>query len=213
MTSSSPCWSARSSPAAPDRGGHAPHRGHRDPTPTLVGASGHVAVGEFSQRATGSVADRPELDVLDGPAQFREAGTNLAGPTDVDLRGVAAVDQAEMHDGLERGRWEPLPRRGGGRPTGGPNMARPSARRWPWNWARTYSGGIRSIAADEWVSVTDAARMLGTPPIAWRTSSPAATSSPPQVPPMTSEPRAHPSNGCEFNGWLQQPLRTPLMVS
>jgi hypothetical protein len=43
-------------------------------------------------------------------------------------------------------------------------MARPSARQWPWNWARTYSGDIRSVAADEWVSVTDAARMLGTPP-------------------------------------------------
>jgi hypothetical protein len=43
-------------------------------------------------------------------------------------------------------------------------MARTSARRWPWNWARTNSGDIRSVAADEWVSVTDAARMLDTPP-------------------------------------------------
>jgi hypothetical protein len=47
---------------------------------------------------------------------------------------------------------------------GGPKMARSSTRRWPWTWARTYSGGIRPVAADEWVSVADAARMLGTPP-------------------------------------------------
>jgi hypothetical protein len=43
-------------------------------------------------------------------------------------------------------------------------LARASARRWPWNWAQANSGGIRPVAADEWVSVTDAARMLGTPP-------------------------------------------------
>jgi hypothetical protein len=42
-------------------------------------------------------------------------------------------------------------------------MARPAARRWPWTWARASSGGIRPVAADEWVSVTGAARMLGTP--------------------------------------------------
>jgi hypothetical protein len=42
-------------------------------------------------------------------------------------------------------------------------MTRSSARRWPWNWARASSGGIRPVAADEWVSVADAARMLGTP--------------------------------------------------
>jgi hypothetical protein len=43
-------------------------------------------------------------------------------------------------------------------------MARSSTRSWPWNWARNNSGGIRPVAADEWVSVSDAARMLGTPP-------------------------------------------------
>ena len=43
-------------------------------------------------------------------------------------------------------------------------MARASARRWPWNWARANSGGIRPVAADEWVNVTDAARMLSPRP-------------------------------------------------
>jgi hypothetical protein len=42
-------------------------------------------------------------------------------------------------------------------------MARTSAGRWPWTWARASSGAIRPVTADEWVSVTDAARMLGTP--------------------------------------------------
>jgi hypothetical protein len=32
MASSSPCWSGRSSPVAPDRGEHAPRRGHCHPT-------------------------------------------------------------------------------------------------------------------------------------------------------------------------------------
>jgi hypothetical protein len=43
-------------------------------------------------------------------------------------------------------------------------MARTSARRWPWKWARATGGDIQPVAADEWVSVTEAARMLGTPP-------------------------------------------------
>jgi hypothetical protein len=42
-------------------------------------------------------------------------------------------------------------------------MTSTSARRWPWNWARAKRGDIRSVAADGWVSVTEAARMLGTP--------------------------------------------------
>ena len=68
-------------------------------------------------------------------------------------------------------------------------MARSSTRRRPWNWARNNSGGIRPVAADEWASVADAARMLGTPPHRQR---------PPRgrhVPPMTSEPQVLPSNG------------------
>jgi hypothetical protein len=62
---------------------------------------------------------------------------------------------AGLPSGLEGG--------AGGRPTGGPGMAR-TPRRWPWNWARASRGGIRPVETHEWVSVTDAARMLDTPP-------------------------------------------------
>jgi hypothetical protein len=50
-----------------------------------------------------------------------------------------------------------------GRLTGGLRWRESSARRLPWNLTRANSGGIRSVAADECVSVIDAARMIGTP--------------------------------------------------